>query len=999
MSQAISRNSGAVVAAGIAMLLVVSNCETALAQHRPNPSTLADSVLSLGARFEDGWNDLLCRELRATLDGRRESGALRDAESRIAKGEPGRLGSTIAPDALRLRKRWSTHEYESRLAAAAAESVAIRSRTTRPALADSAYREALAHYRRLGDRRRVAWVLGGLGIAARSAGDLAAADSLNRLALAARRELGDDRMTGNSLSDLGVIASLRGRHEESRGYHEAARQVREQAQLAGPLATTLLNLGRELVAMHRPDSATAYFRESAKVASGAADSTRTLAALADLGAALVDAGEHFEALAVLERASRIDAPGAVLAGKLEFDRGRAAMALGSYATAVRRLSRAVEDFRELGEPRRLASGLVVLGGAWIRAGEPVRALPALGEADSIAAAHGFEDLRARALNNRAVAAHKQQRWREADSLAARSLELAVDAGDSIAVHDAASTRGAIAFDIGSLAVAEAWRTRALECSEAGGGDSELEDRVNRAAVWIRQGRLEEADRELLAVFTAAAERNSPELATLALVNRADIAERSGRGSAAVALGRRALTFADTLRARQGSERTAIRVFAGHVDAFDALIHLLGRLAPQYPDSGFDAEAFLWAERSRARSLLDRAIEDAAPGLRAEPLAIADVQRGLRSDEALLEYSVGDSSSSLWVLRSGRWARYRLPAWPQLRGPIETLRRGLETRAGASAQTTRREAERLYRWLLAPAQPLLDGVTSLRIVPDGALCQIPFEALVLPAAKGGPVPHYLVERFAICYQPSAAFIARPEGRACSNRVMALGDPRFALVDVAGAPAIAGRGLDSGDRGGLVLQPLPFSAREVDALTDLAGAARVRRLTGPDATRAALLDSVLLASSCVIHLATHGQSDESEPERCLLWLAPEPGESEPGRFTLADIAGLRLCGGHVTLAACQSGLGRLERGEGIVGLARGFLGAGSGSVLASLWNVNDRATAALMARFYSGVLVRGESRAQALAAAKRELISSPGADSPYYWAAFQLIGDPSPLPAPR
>jgi CHAT domain-containing protein len=110
---------------------------------------------------------------------------------------------------------------------------------------------------------------------------------------------------------------------------------------------------------------------------------------------------------------------------------------------------------------------------------------------------------------------------------------------------------------------------------------------------------------------------------------------------------------------------------------------------------------------------------------------------------------------------------------------------------------------------------------------------------------------------------------------------------------------------------------------------------------------------------------------------------------------DILNLRLGAELVTLSACETGVGRLERGEGVLGLARAFLAAGARSVVVSLWKVNDRSTALLMERFYRPLLGRGTPREQALAQAKRALLADRRTRSPFYWAPFVLVGASGPV----
>ena len=141
--------------------------------------------------------------------------------------------------------------------------------------------------------------------------------------------------------------------------------------------------------------------------------------------------------------------------------------------------------------------------------------------------------------------------------------------------------------------------------------------------------------------------------------------------------------------------------------------------------------------------------------------------------------------------------------------------------------------------------------------------------------------------------------------------------------------------------------------------------------------------------VLHFATHGLLDERIPMRSALVLSLDQDPQEDGFYQVREIYNTKLSADLVVLSACQTGKGQLEKGEGVSGLSRAFLYAGAQSVLVSLWNINDRATAEFMEHFYT-YLSRGESKEKALQSAKKRMLKSKYAH-PFYWAAFVLIGD--------
>jgi CHAT domain-containing protein len=189
----------------------------------------------------------------------------------------------------------------------------------------------------------------------------------------------------------------------------------------------------------------------------------------------------------------------------------------------------------------------------------------------------------------------------------------------------------------------------------------------------------------------------------------------------------------------------------------------------------------------------------------------------------------------------------------------------------------------------------------------------------------------------------------------------------------------------------LPRLPQTAAELEALRRLAGKRPIRVLSGAGATRESLLAARELGTASLLHLATHGEASEYEQRQAGLWLAVGE-DGEPGWLSVDDVLGLRLQADLVTLSACQTGLGRVAKGEGVLGLSRAFLVAGAGTVMVSLWRVNDQSTATLMEAFYQGLLNRKQTAPQALAAAKRRMLASSETRAPFHWAPFVLSGRP-------
>jgi CHAT domain-containing protein len=339
----------------------------------------------------------------------------------------------------------------------------------------------------------------------------------------------------------------------------------------------------------------------------------------------------------------------------------------------------------------------------------------------------------------------------------------------------------------------------------------------------------------------------------------------------------------------------------------------------------------------------------------EPLTLREVQALLPEGTALLEYFAGGGRTLLWVLR-----RDRFRAIPLRIGEGELARRvghfrDLIASRGRSDEL-REAAQDLYRLLLAPAFAA-GSPRDLVIVPHRVLHYLPFHALMSAPDR------YLIQDSLISYLSSASLMQFTREKA---------QPRHAV-------ALAVANPDLGDPT-LSLRYAEREAREVQRLYP-DSTVLVRQAATRSETRRHL------ASQALIHLATHADLDEEDPLGSALLLRPDGGDS--GRLEVQEIFGLNLNASLVILSACETSLGKLTEGDEVVGLARAFIYAGTPSVISTLWSVDDRASYELMRGFLQnlkGGHPKGESLRQA------QLATLEKYPHPYYWAAYQLIGEP-------
>ncbi len=311
-------------------------------------------------------------------------------------------------------------------------------------------------------------------------------------------------------------------------------------------------------------------------------------------------------------------------------------------------------------------------------------------------------------------------------------------------------------------------------------------------------------------------------------------------------------------------------------------------------------------------------------------------------------------------------------------------------------------------IISPAAPLL-GKKRLIIIADGGLQFIPFAALPDPASSvSNPIPMMIWHE--ISYSPSASVLGslRKEttSRKSAPKLLALiADPVFDSEDVrlrqhathistsrTKGETVLGT-LNWRDIGSeLRLPRLPFSRLEAAWIYSLVGKAECMRALDFDASLATAT-SPAISRYQVVHFATHALLDTEDPalSGLVLSLFNRQGRPQPGFLNLNDIYNLKLSADLVVLSACQTGLGKSINGEGLIGLTRGFIYAGAPRVIASLWSVDDIATAELMKEFYTYFLRDHMRPAAALRKAQISLWQQKAFRSPYYWAPFVLQGE--------
>jgi CHAT domain-containing protein/tetratricopeptide (TPR) repeat protein len=861
--------------------------------------------------------------------------------------------------------------------------------------------------------------------------------ALARLAEAARikGELGEDYERARIVNDIGVAHHLRGnwqaarRHyREAAAVHHAAEEWAEELKATANLAAVDISQGHLVEALHEyervldlvPPGELPAWRGDVLDNMGAA-----YRALGDVDAALA---AYTRALAVHEAFESPSGRGRSLSGI-----GVTYYSAGEWELAREYLERALPVRRDARDGPGQVSTLLFLGGIYLQQGEVESAIEAHREAAALATSRR-ERARAQVWLGRDLVA--AGRVEEALQVLALARQTAAEADTPVAVADALLESGTLRLALGRLDEAVTTLQEALDQYEALGwttGEAQSHYQLARAA--RAGGDPARALQHALASIELTEQLRSlianPELRASFLATRRDpyslyidVAARLAareQGEARRTWLARALGMSERARTRamldQLQEAAAGLGRASGADLAErrnglyrelaGLRFRQGRLLEREQDAAALAETRAALSRVETElQLLESEWRRADPVRAAlaapQTLDAPAMQAALGDNAMLLQYELGEERSWLFSVSAEAVAAHELPP----RARIEALaRRAHELlQSPLPDPVLRRERDEALASLSAL---LLGPVPALKprlvVAADGALHYLPFA--VLPVAGEGEPRQPLVASHELVNVPSLSVLAVQRALSASRpppaRTVAVfadpvfqpDDPRFGLTAVAAGPDIGDEGRPRADAlSAEGLPRLPGTALEAQAIAALVPEGERLVVTGFDASRAAVLDAELGAYR-MVHFATHALVDDRYPALSALALSRFAADRSPVEsfLRLHDLYELELGAGLVTLSACATGLGRELRGEGLLGLARAFLHAGSSSVVASLWQVPDRATAQLMRVFYELQLSDGLSPAAALRQAQLAVRAERRWRDPYHWAAFVAYGE--------
>lgn len=851
------------------------------------------------------------------------------------------------------------------------------------------YRRALEVRPLTGDRRGEAADLNNSGLVRQALGDLAGAAASFTRALQLNRSDGRDGPAADNLTNLANLATLRGEYEPALAlYQEALALRRRRGDVLGE-ALDLQNLG--LLHMRWGDYSEALtdLQDALALLSRTGPHWRRAEVHRDLAAVHAATGDLQGALEALDAAEKSAGDQPSLAPRLALLRADLLTELNDLELAVAFYRQASVGFEKLSDPVGTAEAARGLGYLHLARGDYEAAETSFARA--LAVQEGLDDPRPAALTR--VMLGDALHGRGDIGGARRAYDLALSAhralGDSVGEAVALGALADLDREIGSVAPAEGLYRRALARIEGSPVPSIRSHLEFGLGLTLRErGRSEDAvaalKRSIAASETVGATLPVEEQRYGFLADKwgayAELAKTE------VDLGRSEAAFetSERMRARQlvdllARGRPSARGDRALVAREQYLRRRIGELTaalerpaagpsslrgPSRPGASTQEREALAQARSEYERLLVRlkgSSPDYADLVTGSVASVTQIRQLLPANATLVEYLVAEDWTIAFVVSRDTVAALSLPIQrATIRQLVRFFRGTVQPKSHDDEELWRSPLRRLYMELVAPIEDggYTGGRELLVIAPHAELHYLPFQALLKPTATA---ESFLIESYDVSYVPSATAWTRLSRRSSggAKRTLAMA-PR---PDV-----------------------LSHSVDEVRAIEKLRPGADV--FLGAPATEARF--AKLAPEREIIHLATFGVLNRGNP--LFSYVRLNPGGGADGRLEVHEVFGLALDADLVVLSACETGLGTglwqdVPPGDDWVGLVRAFLHAGAGSVLASLWPVDDRATARLMARFYEA-LDSGHSTAAALAAAQRFLLREY--ENPFFWAAFELNG---------
>jgi CHAT domain-containing protein len=843
------------------------------------------------------------------------------------------------------------------------------------------YNQALVLKRTVGDRRGEAITLNSIGLVNDNLGKLQEALDYYNQALALQRAIKNDLDEATTLTNIGATYYKLGELQKALEFYNLALPLKQATGDRQGEAVTLNGIGLIYWRLGENEKALEYHTQTLSLRRAVGDRFGEVSTLTNIGSVYWSSGDLPKALEYYNQALSLTRTLGDRRGESSLlqNIGTVYRLSGETQSSLDFLNQALQLRRALGDRWGEAITLSLIGATYSRAGKPEEALNEFDQALTLHRAVGDKGYEATTLLGIARAERDLGRLDAAKAHAEAALQIVEGTRSKFASQD-------------------------LRTSYLATNESYYEFYID--LLMRLQHARPQASYDSVALQASERARARSLLETLAEAH-ADI--REGADSTLL---QRERSLQEQLNSQ--SERLTRLVSGKHSDEQEiSAKKQVEALLEEYQD----VEAQIRLKSPRYAALMQL-----------QPLSLKEIQQQLDVDTLLLEYSLGEERSYLWAVTSTSIKSYQLPRRAEIEARARQVYETLTARnkivkfekretkqqriaeADANYLTT---STALSQLVLAPVSKHLPG-KRLLIVSDGALHYVPFGALPILVGRtvkaGGYRP--LISEHEVVNLPSASVLAESRKdlarrQSDANAVAVFADPVFQDVDPRvkiaqvkndnkGAQSERMREVGSElersarDVGDLTFERLPYTRQEAEGILAFTQKEKSLKSLDFEASRATATNTDL-SQYRIVHFATHALLNSQHPELSgiVLSLVDQEGRPQNGFLRTYEIYNLKLRADLVVLSACRTALGKEIKGEGLVGLTRGFMYAGAARVIASLWGVEDASTAELMKSFYYEMLIKHRSPAAALRAAQLRMWKKQL--PPYYWAAFLLQGE--------
>ncbi|HEY1463742.1 MAG TPA: CHAT domain-containing protein [Terriglobales bacterium] len=634
-----------------------------------------------------------------------------------------------------------------------------------------------------------------------------------------------------------------------------------------------------------------------------------------------------------------------------------------YDEAVDQFNASERAAESIGAAQLEEKALGNLGWAHFKLGDFDQALTLFPQAIQKASALGFVIDQVEWLNTLGLVYADTNQFSKAEENFKQSLALANKIQNNAEILGANTTLAQFYIHTGNVSEADFYAKQTIElANQRKDGNARLYGSLVEGLIAIRKSETQEAQKIFHEIIrdpqcdTSLRWETERELASsYAAENKTAQADQEYR---------KALGDFESVRDLLHADESKLPFITNASQIYDDYIHFLVR-------QGNINQALAVADYSRAQTLaeglglLPKGAKNFSPALNA-----AEAAR--KSDANILFYWLGEQESYLWTVHLGKINLFTLPKKSEIEAAVEKHRQSV-----TSSQDVLRDAssqDRLYQFLIAPAQEMIHAGSRVVVIPDGVLNNLNFETIVVPggnvsgAAIPSGKPHYWIEDVTVMNASSIRLLAssRTATRNASPKMLLIGDP------IVPSPEYGA---------------LPSAAIEIQKLQSHFSPTQLTIYTRQQATAGAYLTGNPEQFS-YIHFTAHGTASELTPLDSAIVLSADSKETDSFKLYAREIIQHPLHAQLVTISTCYGAGSRAYTGEGLVGLSWAFLRAGAHHVIGALWDVSDASTAQLMDTMY-GQLKQGKSPEVALREAKLSLLHSDGVfRKPFYWAPFQL-----------